>query len=262
MNRKIDIYEPDEIQKVITAMTAEHDILSIVESEGLSIITTNNIVLLDAQSPIALQSGQIIQIGTVNYEVLSVTTNSFAIEATGITATTWKLAVNFMFGSRIEIDEVLERYGKDPAKNLIRFPLIWLFINNERVHNSNTYDFQTTLQFAFVHLTRKEYKASDRLTNVFKTVLQPLSKLFLETMYSTQFRGVFAFPTMVNDYSDWYRYFYGSSDKNQKVLKPDTDAIELSCDLTFVKQYGCETETDITRAEYLFYENNILYEFD
>jgi hypothetical protein len=33
MNRKIDIYEPDEIQKVITAMTAEHDILSIVESE-------------------------------------------------------------------------------------------------------------------------------------------------------------------------------------------------------------------------------------
>jgi len=88
MNRKIDIYEPDEIQKVITAMTAEHDILSIVESEGTSIITTNNIVLLDAQSPIALQAGQIIQIGTVNYEVLSVTTNSIIIEETGITATT------------------------------------------------------------------------------------------------------------------------------------------------------------------------------
>jgi hypothetical protein len=239
MNRKIDIYEPDEIQKVITAMTAEHDILSIVESGGLSVITTNNLVLLDAQSPITLQAGQIVQIGNVNYEVLSVATNSLVIEATGITEDKWKLSVNFMFGSRIEIDEVLERYGKDPAKNLIRFPLIWLFINNERVHNSNTYDFQTTLQFAFVHLTKKEYKASDRLTNVFKTVLQPLSRLFLETIFSTQFRDVFIFPDSYMNYSDYYRYFYGSSDKNQKVLKADTDAIELSVDLNFVKQYGC-----------------------
>jgi hypothetical protein len=262
MNRKIDIYEPDEIQKVINAMCMDHPILEVTEDEGISYITTNNIVLLDGQSPIALQAGQIVTIGAVNYEVLSVTTNSFAIEATGITADTWKLAVNFMFGSRIEINNLLTSYAKDENKKLIRFPLIWLFINNERVHNSASFDFQTTLQFAFVHLTKREYRAADRLTNVFKAVLQPLSKLFLETLHSTQFRGVFAFPNMINDYSDWYRYFYGSSDLNKQVLDAATDAIELSCDLTFVKQYGCDTTAGPTRAEYYYFENNVINEFE
>lgn len=262
MNRKIDIYEPDEISSVIAAMQTEHPILSVSENGGVSTITTNNIVLLDGQAPIALQAGQIVTIGTTNYEVLAVTTNTFNITATGITDTDWKLAVNFMFGSRIEINQMLANYSKDDDKKLIRFPLIWLFINNERVHDSNTYDFRTTLQFAIVHLTSKGYRANDRLTNVFKKVLQPLSKLFLETIHSTQFRGVFAFPNMINDYSDWYRYFYGSSDLNKQVLDATTDAIELSVDLTFVKQYGCDATAEPTRAEYYYFENVQLYLFE
>jgi hypothetical protein len=38
-------------------------------------------------------------------------------------------------------------------------------------------------------------------------------------------------------YKEYFRYFYGSSDKNQMVLEAPTDAIEVDLDITFQNQY-------------------------
>jgi hypothetical protein len=39
------------------------------------------------------------------------------------------------------------------------------------------------------------------------------------------------------NFKRYYRYFYGSSDKNASVLDACTDAIEISLDVDFRKQY-------------------------
>ena len=90
---------------------------------------------------------------------------------------------------------------------------------------------------AFVHLSKADYRADYRLDYVFKKVLQPLETLFLETIQSPYFSRVFNWEYTQLEYKDYYRYFYGSSDKNQMVLDAPTDAIEIDLDVIFQNQY-------------------------
>ena len=237
MNRKQNIYEPELIGNVVSFLKSTKSIVNVSESNGISTITTNSIVLLPDLNPFNLQSGMFIEIDSKNYQVLSVSDYQFTIAATGITGTTWNLAVNFLFGSRIEINEVLAYAANEPTLCYNQYPLIWLFINNERNHTDEKVDFITNLQFAFVHLTNKEYRAQDRLTNVFKPVLAPLVQLFLETLNSSFFKNLFYFETRNLEYSEFYRYFYGSSDKNLNVLSTPTDAIEIEINVGFVRKF-------------------------
>jgi len=252
MIRKEDIYEADEIEAVFDFLTVEKNITDISETGGVSTITTNSVTLLDIIDKIYLQAGQIVTLNKINYSVLavSVSAKTFTITATGLyhmstapipvkvlDVTKWNLAINFKFGSRIEINKLLDIENKDINKKQIRFPLVWLFINESRDHDSLEYDYRTGLKLAIVHLTNIEYTAEQRLDNVFKKVLQPLETLFLETIQSPYFARVFNWEYTELNYKDYYRYFYGSSDKNQMVLTAPTDAIEIDLDVIFQNQY-------------------------
>jgi len=79
--------------------------------------------------------------------------------------------------------------------------------------------------------------ADYRKENIFKKVLVPLERLFLEAIQSPYFSGVFNWEYEKLNYSDYFRYFYGSSDKNQMVLDAPTDAIEIDLDVIFQNQY-------------------------
>jgi len=238
MREKKSIYEYDEIKAVVDFMRLARPISSISEAAGVSTIQTTTLKLLDENHNISLQTGQIVNINNVNYAVIDTGENSFDIVASNLVATEWNLAVNFLMGSRIEINQVLNNLANDPSSNLIRFPLIWLFINNDRNHNPNDLvAFQTTLQFAFVHLTEKTYRANERLTYVFKTVLEPLFRLFTMTINSTYFQDKFYFEDNRPEFETFYRYFYGSSDQNLQVLDAPTDAIEVNFELSFINQY-------------------------
>lgn len=239
MNRKLDIFEPVEIKKVIDFLKTEKDITSISESAGISTITTNSLVLLADTIPIYLQSGQIVTINDVNYTVSNVnqTTKTFKITASGLVATKWNLAINFQFGSRTEINEVLALQSQDTEMKLQRFPLVWLFINDARNHNILDSDFETSLKMAFVALSKPEYKCQKRLDTTIIPVIQPLVTLFLETIKSPYFSTIFSFDYGKVNYTDYIRYFYGASDKSEMVLTAPTDAIELELDLTFQNQY-------------------------
>lgn len=248
------IYDVEQIGAIITYMKAQKNITDITENAGISTITTNTLVLLTSFKVFYLAVGQIVTINSINYPVLSVNSKNktFTIAGTGLyhmstdpipvkvlDATKWNLAINYLYGSRQEINEILVNASKDPAQKLIRFPLIWLFVNNDKKMNTwDNIDFDTNLKFAIVHLTKKEYKADDRLTYVFKPVLQPLWELFLATMTSPYFTYMLHFETFDFKYDKYDRYFYGSSDKNAMVLDSATDAIEISIDLQFKKQYS------------------------
>jgi hypothetical protein len=239
MNRKLDIFEPVEIKKVIDFLKTEKNITNISESSGVSTITTDSLVLLADVIPIYLKSGQIVTINDVNYTVSNVnhTNKTFQITASGLIATKWNLAINFQFGSRVEINEILAIQQNAPEMKSQRFPLIWLFINEGRNHTILDSDFETSLKLAFVGLSKPEYKAQKRLDSTIIPVIQPLVSLFLATIQSPYFATVFSFEYGELKYTDYIRYFYGASDKSEMVLSAPTDAIELELDLTFQNQY-------------------------
>lgn len=239
MNRKLDIFEPVEIKKVIDFLKTEKNITNISESSGVSTITTDSLVLLADVVPIYLKSGQIITINDVNYAVSNVnyTNKTFQITASGMTATKWNLAINFQFGSKKEINEILAIQQNDPEMKSQRFPLIWLFINERRNYDILDSDFETALKMSFVGLSELNWKCQKRLDSTITPVIMPLVTLFKETIQSPYFSRVFSFEYGKFNKSLYIRYFYGSSDKSEMVLSAPTDAIELDLDLTFQNQY-------------------------
>ena len=252
MNQKKTIYEPDEVKSIFTFLKAEKNIINITESGTVSTIYSDSLVLLQVQYPIYLKNGQIVTIDNVNYAVSNVnlTNKTFDINKTGLfhmstdlipvkvlDVTKWNLACEFKFGSRPEINEILQLEVSDPAKKLHRFPLVWLFINENRDHDNLEYSFKTGLKMSFVHLSKPEYKAEYRKENIFKPVLVPLVELFMEAIQSSHFSRVFAFGYNDLNFNEYFRYFYGSADKNKMVLDSPTDAIEIDFDVTFSNQY-------------------------
>jgi hypothetical protein len=249
------IYEVEEIGKVVDYMKTAKTITDITENSGILTIYSNTLILLHETKDIYLTAGMIVTINSIDYSVLSVNLTSKTFTITKVVdlfhmttdpipvkvldATSWKLAINYLYGSRIEINSILQNIGKGANKQATKFPLIWVFVNNEEdVNPRENIDIATTVKMAFVYNTDKGYKANDRLTYVFKPVLTPLLYLFLETMQSCYFANVFNFQSRKNyPFKRWYRYFYGSSDKNASVLDASTDAIELSIDIEFFKQY-------------------------
>jgi len=253
MNPPLTIYEVEEIGKIITFMKSEKNILDITELNGISTITTDSLQFIFSHTSIWLEVGQIITINKINYPVLSVDLKAkkFTIASTGlytelavapftktILATKWNLAINYLYGTRTEINTILKNAQSDPDKMLIRFPLIWLFVNNDKKYNPwDNIDFTSNMKFAIVHLSEKTYKAEDRLTKVFKPILQPLWELFLVTMTSPYFSHMLHFETLDFNYDKYDRFFYGSADKKVDIFDSTTDAIEISIDLNFKKQY-------------------------
>lgn len=239
MNRKIDIYEPDQIKAVFTFLKAAKNIIDISEDAGVTTITTDSLVLLAIEEPIYLQSGQYVTISNVNYKISNVNLDlkTFDIAGINIDSTEWNLAINFQFGSLVEINQILaEQREQTTAKNN-RFPLVWMFINEGRDHDNTLYDFQTNIKLSFVGLSEVGWKAQQRLDSNMKLVLQPLVTLFLEAVQSSFFSTVFDNEYKTLQYKDFYRYFYGSSDKSKSIFDDPTDAIEIDLSLTFKKKY-------------------------
>lgn len=243
MNSALDIYPEKEIEKIITFLTSERDIISVSETNGVSTVTVQSTLLLYDTDYTYLAEGHYVQINNINYKVLSVVDNiSFDITATGLESETkWSLALGYRYGSGIEINELLNLAIQNPDEQLSRFPLLWFIIDAENSEENNVeyqIDFAMNCKFSMINLTEIEYKASQRLDNNFIPTLQPYVTLFLKALHSSYFSNIFLFeqPEII-DYRKYYRYFYGSADKSQMVLDSPTDAIEFDINLSFKKQY-------------------------
>lgn len=239
MSRKQNIYEVDEIKAVFTFLKATKNITGLSETSGVTTITTNSLVLLAENEPIYLTSGMKVTINNKNYSVSNVdyALKTFDITETDLSATEWNLAINFQFGSRTEINQILAEQQNISTAKFNRFPLVWMFINESRDHDNYDYDFGTSVKLSFVNYNDAKYKAQDRLDNNMKLVLQPLVTLFIETVKSSFFADVFNIEYEHLPYKDYYRYFYGSSDKSQSIFDDPTDAIEIDLSLNFKNKY-------------------------
>lgn len=249
------IYEVEEVEKVITLMRTEKNITNITENSGIYTIYSDSLILLREVENIYLKAGQIITINGIDYNVLTVNLNTKSFTITKyvalfhmtadlepikvLDATKWKLTVNYLYGSRIEINAILKAIGQGSDKLATKFPLIWMFINNDQsINERENIDIKTECKFSVINATDKNYLAPQRKDYNFKPIIDPLLALFKKTMESCYFSTVFNFETQKNyNYHKYYRYFYGSSDKNESVLDSPTDAIEISLNIDFRKQY-------------------------
>lgn len=238
-NKRI-VYEIDEVRKVLDFMKADKNIISIQEDGDYSVITTDSLVLLKERTNVFLSDFQIITIGTNNYQVFDVNNKNktFKIFASNLTATKWHLAINYKFGSLSEINNMLNVESKDVEKNMIRFPMVWLFANEKREHNNLDFDFTTTLKLSFVNISNLNWKVEDRLNENIKKAIMPLVDLFLRTITSVHFADVFTYKYEELSFNEYIRYFYGSADKSASLLSTITDAVELEINnLTFENQF-------------------------
>lgn len=239
-----EIYPEKEIKTIIEFLTSEKDIDSIDESGSVSTINVGSTLLLNSHLDRYLQNGMYVKIGNINYKVSNVVKDtSFDIAATGLSEAKWALAFEYRFGSRIEVNELLDLAQQDPSKQLARFPLLWLIIDADNSRNFNFASellFERNLKFSMINLTNSEYTAEQRLDNNFIPTIQPYVSLFIDAIRSSKFAYMFNFENNeIIDYNDNYRYFYGSADQSVMVFDSPTDAIEFTFTGRFRNQYEC-----------------------
>jgi len=227
----MSIYIPDEIEKIIDGITLTGDVTNVNEIFGITELTITNYT--------ELLVGMIITLDNINYQILSINNNVISISAIDITATNWSLAVNFLYGHRQEINEILTNKDNNQETKFKNFPLIWLDLDIEENKNTSTLiESEADIILVFVYKTKKEYRATTRLNDNFKLIIQPLLDLFIEKLNSDKFAPVFVKNYgEILSYKKIDRYFYGSADKNKSVFKTLTDAIEIKINLKFKKIY-------------------------
>lgn len=227
------IYIPEKIKEIIDNITLAGDVVDIVEvgnNSDLTITNYDNLLV-----------GMIITLDNVNYQITAINNNVITIIGTGITSTNWSLAINYLFGHRLEIQEILENKSNNNKTKFKNFPLVWLDLDIDEQKNVSTLiESEATIILVFAYRTKKEYTASIRLENNFKLILQPILNLFIKSLNSPKFNPMFVkeFGTTI-DYTKVDRYFYGSNDKNKSVFKTLTDAVEISVNLKFRKSFNC-----------------------
>lgn len=87
--------------------------------------------------------------------------------------------LNYQYGELEELTETLQQWTKSKGggtdKSTLKFPLFWLvqpFIIERGI--PGYYGLLKDAKIFFIDKTKKEYKAADRMTNVYKAVLYPI----------------------------------------------------------------------------------------
>ena len=229
---------PEEVfEQIYDLMRYGNSISNISESGTTSTITTAAVY--------TLSNGMLVEIGNNVYPISNLTTaglNSytFDVEATGLTATTWQLALYYEFGRALEIGNTLKDQKDDPTNKNKRFPLMWLLTDIER--NENFEDnilYEADIVIGFIYLSEKNIKAKKRLENNIIPILKPLVDLFELVIKNSPGSRYFTLPFGENlQITQTDKFKYGSVEGNTNVFNDITDAIELSMTLKFSK-FGC-----------------------
>ena len=230
-----------EINTIVDAMQHEILITNIIESATSTTLEVETITIFDNLAIVfELQKGMIIEINEKNYEVANVqrnvSTDIILINSINISGSSYKVAANFKAGSRIEINQIL---SKD-ADKLNRFPLIWLITPIEQnFKDEGNVDFESELNIVFAHKSNSTDRAYKRLEGNIDKIIHPLIKYFQLWLKSSDFNYIFEFYKYDEniDLKQTSFPFYGNDEKTKNVLNTFTDAVEVSANLSFKKQY-------------------------
>lgn len=132
--------------------------------------------------------------------------------------------LNYQYGYIEELNETLKQYTQNDRFEALKFPLIWLaqpfFIDRNK---SNLYFGDTrNLSIFIIMQTSANYKAQDRMTNVFKPILYPI---YLELLNQIRKESTVFDNEYIIEHTLVDRYFWG---EQQMYLNDKVDCIEIS----------------------------------
>ena len=131
-------------------------------------------------------------------------------------------AVFFDYGNYIELANKLSLKNRNNQK----YPLFALIQDVTETETSEDgvykiYDFNMIIAYN----TRQDYTTQERLTNIFKPILQPLYRDLIEEIKSSNY---FVIDREFIDHTKTNRYFLGSETPNQNRLNDYVDVIEIN----------------------------------
>lgn len=131
-------------------------------------------------------------------------------------------AVFFDHGNYIELANKLSLKNRNNQK----YPLFALIQDVTETETSEDgvykiYDFNMIIAYN----TRQDYTTQERLTNIFKPILQPLYRDLIEEIKSSNY---FVIDREFIDHTKTNRYFLGSETPNQNRLNDYVDVIEIN----------------------------------
>jgi len=219
-------YTKDIIESVVTAMKSSGTIDAITEVTDVWTIETSDTGNLKDDFKI--------KIGSYYYRVSSlVEDTSFVVETTRDLSeeTTWEMYFNFGFGGKEEIinDQTLKGSNSKEAE---KFDLIWLFdnISSSYPDEKKSYERTDSIEMALVTDSLKSKTSEWRLTNRFKTRLNPIFELFRAKLIASDYI-VTTGNKLGFDSQDWYNY-----KDPQNVMNQNCDAIEFQVSINIKKE--------------------------
>lgn len=210
-------YTKDVIESVITAMKSSSTIDAITEVTDTWTIETSDTGNLKDDFKV--------KIGSYYYRISSlIEDTSFVVETTRDLSeeTTWEMYLNFDFGSKEEIISD-QRLKSGDKKQDEKFDLIWLFntIESSYPDEKKNYERTDSILMAIVTDSRQGKTSEWKLTNRFKTRLNPIFELFRTELKKSDYI-VLIDNELSFDSQDWYDYKDPAN-----VLNETTDAIEF-----------------------------------
>ena len=210
-------YTKDIIESVVTAMKSSGTIDTITEVTDTWTIETSDTGNLKDDFKV--------KIGSYYYRISSlIKDTSFVVETTRDLSeeTTWEMYLNFDFGSKEEIISD-QRLKSGDKKQDEKFDLIWLFntIESSYPDEKKNYERTDSILMAIVTDSRQGKTSEWKLTNRFKTRLNPIFELFRTELKKSDYI-VLIDNELSFDSQDWYDYKDPAN-----VLNETTDAIEF-----------------------------------
>jgi hypothetical protein len=177
-----------------------------------------------------IRVGLSVLIGGIRFKVTAINAKTKTVSIYGFSlpsGSTWKLALYFRYGSRVEVNALL---SADSAINKEIFPFIWLILNYPQTPAPNVglNAYSTEIKVFFVNSSEEKIIASERFTQNFEQVFDNITELFFTELNTLPTAANFARKTsepisgkMID------RYFFGSQEANSNVISVNqTDARE------------------------------------
>jgi len=118
-------------------------------------------------------------------EVLREVTASASVALTANDAVNFPTAINYQHGYVHELNEMLLQWGKSPAKEPLKFPLVWFAEFNVRETRGSLvwYSECKNIEVFFINKTDKNWKADERDTNNYNPVILPMYREWMKQLF-------------------------------------------------------------------------------
>ena len=146
------------------------------------------------------------------------------------------IQVNYMHGHPMEINNVLQAWGKKPENSEIKYPLIALFQDFDEERGTNTGIMaEVSLELIITTRTDPKFTADERMCKTFIPILYPLYDQFIQSLSRSGYFLIRNFSQIKHTKTD--RMYWGRN--NNAVFGDYVDAVHIQNLELKIKKFNC-----------------------